>query len=206
MELTRIDSHGQVVGVIDAQDSVFAKKYNEPLVHQLVVSYQANARLMNRKQKDRGQVHHSTRKPFKQKGTGSARAGMTSSPLWRGGGRIFPNTPDENFTQKVNRKMYRSGLATIFSQLARENRIVVVDDFSVDTPKTKAVFQKLKNMRGGDALVLVGEMDENLLLASRNLKDTLVLEVRWIDPVSLVNFSKVILTKAALAVVEELLS
>ena len=105
MELKMVDAQGKVLAPVYGQDAVFGREYNEPLVHQLVVAYQANARSGNRKQKDRQEVHHSTKKPFKQKGTGRARAGMSSSPLWRGGGRIFPNTPDENFSQKVNRKM-----------------------------------------------------------------------------------------------------
>src|SRR3954465_12569639 len=133
-------------GTVNATDDIFAREFNQALVHQLVVAYQANARLGTRAQKDRGAVRHSTKKPWRQKGTGRARAGMTSSPLWRGGGKIFPNSPDENFTHKVNRKMYRAGLCSILSQLARENRLHVVDDFLVDQPKTKLLAQKVKAM------------------------------------------------------------
>lgn len=206
MELKLIDSLGQSASTVTASDALFGRDFNEALVHQLVVAYQANARSGNRQQKDREEVKHSTKKPFRQKGTGRARAGMTSSPLWRGGGRIFPNSPDENFTQKVNRKMYRAGLAAILSQLAREDRLAVVESFAVDAPKTKLVAQKLKAM-GLDSVLLVTEsMDANLALASRNLPNVLVLEAHEADPVSLVRFSKVILTKGAVAKIEEMLA
>src|SRR4249920_3291025 len=140
MELKLVNDKGTVA----AKDEIFARDFNEALIHQLVVSYAANARLGTRKQKDRGEVRHSTKKPWRQKGTGRARAGMTSSPLWRGGGKIFPNTPDENFSQKVNRKMYRAGMASILSQLARDGRLAVVDTLSVEDPKTKLLAQKVK--------------------------------------------------------------
>src|SRR5690606_2347572 len=134
--------------------------------------YMANARSGNRAQKGRSEIAKSTRKPWRQKGTGRARAGMASSPLWRGGGRIFPNKPDENFSQKVNRKMYRAGVASILSQLAREGRISVVDDFSLEAPKTRLVAEKLKGMGFVDSvLVITDELSENLFLASRNLRD-----------------------------------
>jgi large subunit ribosomal protein L4 len=128
MELKLLNDQGTSSATFSAPDTVFARDFNEALVHQVVIAYQANARSGNRAQKDRAEVKHSTRKPFKQKGTGRARAGMTSSPLWRGGGRIFPNSPEENFTQKVNKKMYRAGMRSILSQLARENRISIVAD------------------------------------------------------------------------------
>ena len=201
-----IDAQGQLGAPVSVQEAVFGRDFNEALVHQVVVAYQANARAGNRKQKDREEVHHSTKKPFKQKGTGRARAGMTSSPLWRGGGRIFPNTPEENFTQKVNRKMYRAGLAAILSQLAREDRLVVVDEFSIEAPKTKLVADKLKAMGFSSVLVLTDVLDDKLALASRNLRDVLVLEAHQADPVSLIRFSRVVLTKAALAKMEEMLS
>lgn len=206
MDLKMIDAQGQLGTPISVQEAVFGRDFNEALVHQVVVAYQANARAGNRKQKDREEVHHSTKKPFKQKGTGRARAGMTSSPLWRGGGRIFPNTPEENFTQKVNRKMYRAGLAAILSQLAREDRLVVVDEFFIDAPKTKLVADKLKAMGFSSVLVLTDVLDDKLALASRNLRDVLVLEAHQADPVSLIRFPRVVLTKAALAKMEEMLS
>lgn len=207
MELKLIDVRGGLGASHTAQDSVFAREFNEALVHQVVVAYQANARSGNRKQKDREEVHHSTKKPFKQKGTGRARAGMTSSPLWRGGGRIFPNSPNENFSQKINRKMHRAGIASIFSQLVREDRLLVVDEFVVEAPKTRLVADKLKGMGlSGSTLILVDSPDENLFLAARNLPNLLVLEARQVDPVSLVRFSKVLLTKAAVVKVEEMLA
>lgn len=206
MDLKMINAQGQLGAPISVQEAVFGRDFNEALVHQVVVAYQSNARAGNRKQKDREEVHHSTKKPFKQKGTGRARAGMTSSPLWRGGGRIFPNTPEENFTQKVNRKMYRAGLAAILSQLAREDRLVVVDEFFIEAPKTKLVADKLKAMGFSSVLVLTDVLDDKLALASRNLRDVLVLEAHQADPVSLIRFPRVVLTKAALAKMEEMLS
>lgn len=208
MELRLINDQGQSAATVTASDALFGRDFNEALVHQVVVAYQANARAGNRKQKDREEVHHSTKKPFRQKGTGRARAGMTSSPLWRGGGRIFPNTPEENFTQKVNRKMYRAGLAAILSQLAREDRLVVIEDFAIAAPKTRLFAQKLKALGLGlDAILLVTDsLDDNLLLASRNLPNVLVLEAQQADPVSLVRFPKVVFTKGAVAKIEEMLA
>jgi len=208
MELKLINDQGQAASTMTASDALFGRDFNEALVHQVVVAYQANARSGNRKQKDREEVHHSTKKPFRQKGTGRARAGMTSSPLWRGGGRIFPNTPEENFTQKVNRKMYRAGLAAILSQLAREDRQVVIEDFAIEAPKTRLFAQKLKAMGlGSDPVLLVTDsLDDNLALASRNLPNVLVLEAQQADPVSLVRFPKVIFTKGAVAKIEEMLA
>src|SRR5437870_11492200 len=143
MQVELLNDQGLASSKVDVPDTVFGREYNESLVHQVVVAFQANARQGTRAQKDREQVRHSTKKPFKQKGTGRARAGMTSSPLWRGGGRIFPNMPDENFTHKLNRKMFRAGLSSILSQLAREERLAVVDAFTIDQPKTKLLAQKL---------------------------------------------------------------
>jgi large subunit ribosomal protein L4 len=176
-------------------------------VHQLVVAFQANARIGSRAQRDRGAVNHSTKKPWRQKGTGRARAGMTSSPLWRGGGKIFPNSPDENFSQKVNRKMYRAGMASILSQLAREDRLRVVSDFKVDAPKTKLLAQKVKSLGFEELLVITADddMDENLMLSARNLRNVLVMSVRNANPVALVRFPNVVLTKAAVAKLEEIL-
>ena len=208
MELKLINAQGQAAATMTASDALFGREFNEALVHQVVVAYQANSRAGNRKQKDREEVHHSTKKPFRQKGTGRARAGMTSSPIWRGGGRIFPNTPEENFTQKVNRKMYRAGLAAILSQLAREDRLVVIDNFTMEAPKTRLFAQKLKDMGLGlDSVLLVTDsLDDNLVLASRNLPNVLVLEAQQADPVSLVRFPKVIFTKGAVAKIEEMLA
>jgi len=192
-------------GTHKAEDAVFGRDFNGPLVHQLVVAYQANARLGTRAQKDRGAVSHSTKKPWRQKGTGRARAGMTSSPLWRGGGKIFPNSPDENFSQKINRKMYRAGICAILSQLAREDRIRVVDELRIDQPKTRLLAQKLKSMGLEQVLVITDEVDRNLALSSRNLADVEVMSARQANPVALVRYPNVLLTKAALAKLEELL-
>ncbi len=205
MELKLINEQGQEASRLQASDVLFGREYNEALVHQVVVAYQANARSGNRAQKDREQVHHTTAKPFRQKGTGRARAGMSSSPLWRGGGRIFPNSPDENFSQKLNKKMYRAGMAAIFSQLAREDRLSVVESVSVDAPKTKLFASKMKAMGFESVLVITDSLDENVYLASRNLPNVLVVEVNEADPVSLIRFPKVLMTKGALAKFEEIL-
>lgn len=205
MELKLLNEQGQPASTVDAADTVFARDFNEPLIHQIVVAYQANARSGNRAQKDRSEVRHSTKKPWRQKGTGRARAGMTSSPIWRGGGRIFPNKPDENFSQKVNRKMYRAGMCSILSQLAREDRLAVVESITVEAPKTRLLVDKLKGMGLDSVLLITDGLDENLWLASRNLPNVLVLEARQADPVSLVHFEKVLITKPALAAVQEML-
>jgi len=204
MQLELLNDQGQAASKIDVPETVFGRDYNEDLVHQVVVAFQANARQGTRAQKDREQVRHSTKKPFKQKGTGRARAGMTSSPLWRGGGRIFPNMPNENFTQKINKKMYRAGMASIFSQLAREGRLAVVDSLTVDSPKTKPLAAKFKAMNLASVLVIADEVDENLYLASRNLVNIMVVEPRYADPVSLVHYKKVLVTKAAMDKLKEM--
>jgi large subunit ribosomal protein L4 len=204
MQLELLNEQGLATSKVEAAETVFGRAYNEDLVHQIVVAFQANARQGTRAQKDREQVKHSTKKPFKQKGTGRARAGMTSSPLWRGGGRIFPNMPDENFTQKINKKMYRAGMASILSQLAREGRLAVVDSMKVDSPKTKPLAAKFKAMNLESVLVIADEVDENLYLASRNLVNILVVEPRYADPVSLVHYRKVLVTKAAMEKLQEM--
>ncbi len=170
------------------------------------MAYQANARQGTRAQTDRAEVRHSTKKPFRQKGTGNARAGMTSSPLWRGGGRIFPNKPDENFSHKLNKKMYRAGMAAILSQLAREGRLAVVDSISIEAPKTKLLAAKLKGMGLNHVMVISDQVDDNLLLASRNLPNVLVVEPRYADPLSLVFYKKVLVTKAAIEQLKEMLA
>ena len=198
MQLDVLNEQGLAASKVDAPETVFGREYNEALVHQIVVAFQANARQGTRAPKDREQVKHSTRKPFKQKGTGRARAGMTSSPLWRGGGRIFPNMPDENFTHKVNKKMYRAGMACILSLLAREGRLSVVESLKLDTPKTKQLADKFKSMKlDSSVLVIADEVDDNLYLASRNLKNVWVIEPRYADPVALLKFKKVLVTKGA---------
>jgi len=206
MELKLLSANGQEGTGVNASDIVFGRDYNEALIHQVVTAYQANARSGNRAQKDREQVKHTTKKPWRQKGTGRARAGMSSSPLWRGGGRIFPNSPEENFSHKVNKKMHRAGLCSIYSQLAREGRIVVVDEMTLEAPKTKLLAEKFKAMGLESVLVITDTVDENLYLASRNLAHVAVVEPRYADPLSLIYFKKIVITKAAVAQIEELLS
>ena len=204
MQIELLNDQGQSASKVDAHNHVFGRAYNEDLVHQIVVAYQANARQGTRKQKDRQEVKHSTKKPFRQKGTGNARSGMTSSPIWRGGGRAFPNTPEENFSQKVNKKMYRAGMAVILSQLVRDGRLSVVDSLKVDSPKTKGLASKFKAMNLDSVLVITEELDENLYLASRNLGNVLVVEPRYVDPLSLVYYKKVLVTKGAIDKLQEM--
>ena len=203
MELKGIDAKGQVSGSLAVSDALFAREYNEALVHQLVTAYLANARSGNRAQKTRAEVNHSTKKPWRQKGTGRARSGMTSSPLWRKGGRAFPNKPDENFTQKVNRKMYRAGMATILSQLARDERLFAIEALTAETPKTKVFAEQVKNLGLEQVLFVTKQLDENVYLASRNLPNVLVLEAQQVDPYSLLRYKKVVITKDAVAQLEE---
>ena len=206
MQLELLDAQGKPTSKVEAADTLFGREYNEALVHQVVVAFQANARQGTRAQLDRAMVKHSTKKPWRQKGTGRARAGMTSSPLWRGGGRIFPNSPDENFSHKLNKKMYRAGMAAILSQLVREGRLSVVDSISVDTPKTKQLADKFKQMGLDSVLVIADQVDENLMLASRNLPNVLVVEPRYADPLSLVHYKRVLVTKAAMEQLTEILT
>ncbi len=208
MELKVINENGKAGKSMDASDDLFGREYNEALVHQLVVAYQANARSANSKQKGRSEINKTTHKPFAQKGTGRARAGRASSPLWRGGGKIFPNLPEQNYSHKINRKMYRAGLASIFSKLVSEGRLSVLDTLSVDAPKTKLLAEKINGMGLKDARVMIitDSIDENMYLASRNLPNVLVVEVHQADPVSLVRFPNVLVTRSAIAKIEEMLA
>lgn len=203
MELKLINTQGEVAGSVAASDALFGREYNEALVHQLVTAFLANARSGNRAQLTRAEVKHSTKKPWRQKGTGRARSGMTSSPVWRGGGRAFPNKPTENFTHKVNRKMYRAGMAAILSQLVRDERLFVVESLTAETPKTKAFADQVKNLGLDQVLFLTKQLDENVYLSSRNLPNVLVLEAAQADPYSLLRYKKVVLTKEAVAQLEE---
>jgi len=205
MELKLLTGEGQSAATISAPDTVFGRDYNAALVHQIVVAYQANARSGNRAQKDRSAVRHSTKKPWRQKGTGRARAGMTSSPIWRGGGRVHPSSPDENFSHKVNKKMYRAGIRAILSQLARENRIAVVERFELESPKTRLAAQKLKSLGLDSVLIITDAVDENIYLATRNLPHVAVIEPRYADPLSLIHYKTVLITQPAIAQFEELL-
>jgi large subunit ribosomal protein L4 len=203
MELKLISDQG-AAGTTSAADAIFGRDFNESLVHQIVVAYQANARRGTRKQKERSEIAKSTKKPWRQKGTGRARAGMASSPLWRGGGRIFASSPEENFSHKVNRKMMRAGMSSILSQLAREDRIRVVEDFKLEAPRTKLLAQKVKAMGFDSVLLITDEVDPNLELSSRNLPNVAVLPARQANPVALVRFPHVLLTRKALARLEEM--
>jgi len=206
MELKLIDAKGQATSSVKASDELFGREYNESLVHQVVTAYLANARMGTRAQKGRSDIAKSTRKPWRQKGTGRARAGMASSPLWRGGGKIFPNSPDENFSHKVNRKMFRAGLAAILSQLARDGRLAVVEDFALGSPKTRLLAQKVKEMGMENVLIITDKLDENLVLSARNLSNILVIEPKQADPVSLLRFDNTLITKGAVAKIEEMLA
>jgi large subunit ribosomal protein L4 len=207
MDLKLINDSGKPAATVAASDSLFGREYNEALIHQLVTAYQANARSGNRAQKGRADINKSHKKPWAQKGTGRARAGQANSPLWRGGGKIFPSSPDENFSQKVNRKMFRAGIASILSQLVREDRLSVVDQIALDAPKTKLFAQKIKSLGlAGSVLVVVDALSDNIHLSSRNLHRVMVLETREVDPVSLVRFDHVLLTRAAVTQFEEILA
>lgn len=208
MELKLIDQNGKEAKKgVSVSDVTFGREYNEALVHQVVVAYMANARTATRAQKTRATVAHTTHKPYAQKGTGNARAGMASSPIWRGGGRAFPNSPNENYSHKVNRKAYRAGMQAILSELVRQDRLKVVEGFAVDSPKTKQFVQKL-NALGvtGGVLLLTEGFDENLYLSSRNLPNVMVVEAAFADPVSLVRFPNVLATAGAVKKLEEILA
>jgi len=206
MELKLINDKGEAASTVAVSDTLFGREFNEALVHQLVTAFQANARSGNRAQKDRSEVAHTTHKPWRQKGTGRARSGMSSSPLWRGGGKTFPNSPEENFSQKVNKKMFRAGMCSILSELARQGRLSVIENIKLDAPKTKQLAQKLKGMGLKDVLIVTDEMDDNLYLSARNLADVLVVEPHYADPVSLVHYSSVLVTREAVKKFEEWLA
>ena len=203
MELEIKNANGAASGQIAVADETFARPFNEALVHQVVVAYLAGGRAGTRAQKTRAEVKHSTKKPWRQKGTGRARSGMTSSPIWRSGGRAFPNKPSENFTQKVNRKMYRAGMASILSQLVRDERLFVIDELSAATPKTKEFAEQVKNLGLEQVLFITKQLDENVYLSSRNLSNVMVLEAQQADPYSLLRYKKVVITKDAVAQLEE---
>ena len=204
MELQLINEQGKPTAKVAASDTAFAREYNESLVHQVITAYLANARQGTRAQKARGEINKSNKKPWRQKGTGRARAGRASSPLWRGGGKIFPNLPDENFTQKLNRKMYRAGVCSILSQLAREERLAVIENFTLETPKAKLLAAKLTGMGLDDVLIITDSLDENLRLSSRNLPNVDVVTVGEADPLSLMQHARVLVTRGAVAKIGEL--
>ena len=191
---------------IEVCERTFGGEYNETLIHQAVVAFMAGGRQGSKQQNTRSEVRGGGKKPWRQKGTGRARSGMTSSPIWRGGGRAFPNSPEENFSQKVNRKMHRAALCSIYSQLVRDDRLVVVEDFVVEAPKTKLVADKLKAMGVESVMIITDDYSENLFLASRNLPHVYVCEAKYADPLSLLFYKKVVVTKGAVAQIEEILS
>ena len=192
-------------GSVELAETAFAREYNEALVHQVVVAYMAAGRQGSRAQKNRSAVSGGGKKPWRQKGTGRARAGTTRSPIWRSGGVTFAAQPQDHST-KVNRKMYRGALQCIMSELVRQERLVVVDEFTVDSPKTKTVAAKLKDMELSSVLIVTDDVDENLFLASRNLPKVDVRDSQGVDPVSLIAFEKVLITVPALKKLEEALA
>ncbi len=189
-------------GSVEVSDVAFGREYNESLVHQVVVSYLAGARQGSKAQKTRSEVSGGGRKPWRQKGTGRARAGTIRSPIWRGGGRTFAAKPQDH-SLKVNRKMYRGALRCILSELIRQDRLIVVESFVVDSPKTKAFAAQIKGMNLDNVLIVSDVVDENLVLASRNLRYVGVSDVAAVDPVSLISHEKVLITVAALKQFEE---
>jgi large subunit ribosomal protein L4 len=190
---------------VDVSETTFGRQFNEALVHQVVVAYMAGARQGTRAQKTRSEVNGGGRKPFRQKGTGRARAGTIRSPIWRGGGQTFAAKP-QDFGQKVNRKMYRGAMQSILSELVRQDRLVVTEDFAIDTPKTKEVQARLKSLNLGNVLVVVEEVDSNLYLGARNLRNVEVIDVQGVNPVNLIGFDKVLFTVGALKKAEEILA
>ena len=190
---------------VEFSEVAFGRDFNESLVHQVVVAYQSAKRAGTSAQKNRSEVRGGGRKPWRQKGTGRARAGTIRSPIWRGGGRTFPAKP-QDYTQKVNRKMYRGAMRCIFSELIRQNRLVAVEEFSIDSPKTKNLLGKLAELSLDDVLIISSDIDDNLRLASRNLKSISVRHASNIDPLSLISHEKVLVTLAALKECEEVLA
>ncbi|MHB8455488.1 MAG: 50S ribosomal protein L4 [Acidiferrobacterales bacterium] len=191
---------------LDLSDAAFDARFNEALVHQIVVAYQAGARSGTRAQKNRAAVSGGGAKPWRQKGTGQARAGTIRSPLWRGGGKVFPSSPDENFTHKVNKKMHRAAMRAILSELLRQERLLAVNEFKVDAPKTKVLRDKLNKLGAADVLIVIDNADQNLQLSARNLHKVDVCAVQNVDPVSLIRHEKVIMTVSALKRFEEMLA
>ena len=189
---------------VDVSETTFGRQYNEALVHQVVVAFMAGARQGSKAQKTRSEVNGGGRKPFRQKGTGRARAGTIRSPIWRGGGVTFAAKPRDH-SQKVNKKMFRGAMQSILSELIRQERLVITEDFSVDAPKTKQVQARLKDLGLENVLIVVEELDNNLYLAARNLKKVEVIDVQGVNPVNLIGFEKVLFTVGALKQAEEML-
>lgn len=204
MELKLINEQKQDIGSISVSDSLFNREYNEAIVHQIVTSYLSNSRSATRAQKDRSSVAKSNRKPWRQKGTGRARVGRASSPIWRGGGKVFPNNPQENYKKKINKKMYRVGMSTILSKLVRDDRLTIIDTFTMETHKTKEFKEKLKILGFENLLLITDELKDTLYFSSRNMPDILVIEADSIDPVNLLKFDKTLVTTNSIRKFEEL--
>lgn len=200
-----VPGSGATGAAVDISETTFGRQFNEALVHQVVVSYQAGARQGTRAQKSRSTASGGGRKPFRQKGTGRARAGTIRSPIWRGGGVTFAAKPQDH-SKKVNKKMYRGAMQSILSELVRQERLLVTEDFAIEEPKTKAVKAKLEALQLENVLVVVEEVPENLYLGARNLKNVEVIDVQGVNPVNLIGFDKVLFTVAALKQAEEMLA
>lgn len=205
MELNIAAPNGSNSGKVTVSDASFGREYNQDLIHQVVVTYLANARQGTKKQKTRSEVSGGGRKPWRQKGTGRARAGTIRSPLWRSGGNAFAARADQNHSKQLNKKMYRAALQSILSELARQDRMVVVESFDLDAPKTKGLISKLNEFGVDDVLIVTEEVSENLYLSARNLHRVDVRDSAGVDPVCLINYDKVLITVAALKKVEEML-
>ncbi len=205
MELKLLNEQGQAASTLQANETVFGREFNEALVHQVVTAYLAGGRQGSRAQKTRGEVSGGGKKPWRQKGTGRARAGSIRSPIWVGGGRAFAAKP-QDWSQKVNRKMYRGAMQCILAELIRQDRLVLVDDISISAPKTKELNAKLKDLNAPKALIVTNEVDENLYLAARNIPYVSVLGSTEVDPVSLIAFDKVIMSVAAAKEIEGVLA
>lgn len=200
-----INVAGKASAKVEVSDATFGKEFNEALVHQVVNAYMAGARQGTRAQKSRSDVAGGGKKPWRQKGTGRARAGTIRSPIWVGGGKTFAARP-QDWSQKVNRKMYRGAMKSILSELVRQDRLVVVEDLAVDQPKTKAFLSKMKELDVSNALIVADEVDKNLYLSARNVPHIEVSDVTGVNPVNLVAYEKVVITVAALKKVEEVLA
>lgn len=204
MELSIVAPGNTGAGKVEVSDVAFARAYNEDLIHQVVTAYLSGGRQGTKAQKNRAAVNGGGKKPWRQKGTGRARAGTTRSPIWRGGGVTFAATPRDH-SQKVNKKMYRAAIRSILSELVRQDRLVAIEDLNIEEPKTKVLAQKLADYQGEDVLIVTEEVDRNLYLSARNLHKVDVRDVAAVDPVSLISSEKVLVTVGALKKFEEML-
>jgi len=204
MEIEILNQNGSEDSKVLLADGVFNQEFNQDLVHQLVNTYIHNSHQRTKGQKNRSAVRGGGKKPWKQKGTGRARAGRASSPLWRSGGNIFPSSPLENFTQKINKKMFKAAMRCIVSQLVRDKRFSVIEDINLNSPKTKELISILNGYEARTRLVIVSDLDDKLQLASRNIPNLKILKPTQVDPISLVNYEKTFITEKALLRFEEI--